>query len=166
MRIASTIHDSIVDGPGLRFVVFTQGCTHCCPGCHNEETQPLDGGQEVPIQEVIADMNANPLTDGLTLSGGEPMLQPEACRALAAAAHERGLNVWCYTGFLFEQLLEDPRQRALLDEVDVLIDGPFLLSRKSLTLKWRGSDNQRVLDVKKSLDQGAAVFLEGFDPEL
>jgi len=165
MRIASTIHDSIVDGPGLRFVVFTQGCTHCCPGCHNEETQPLDGGQEVPIQEVIADMNANPLTDGLTLSGGEPMLQPEACRALAAAAHERGLNVWCYTGFLFEQLLEDPRQRALLDEVDVLIDGPFLLSRKSLTLKWRGSDNQRVLDVKKSLDQGAAVFLEGFDPE-
>jgi len=165
MRIASTIHDSIVDGPGLRFVVFTQGCTHCCPGCHNEETQPLDGGQEVPTQEVIADMNANPLTDGLTLSGGEPMLQPEACRALAAAAHERGLNVWCYTGFLFEQLLEDPGQRALLDEVDVLIDGPFLLSRKSLTLKWRGSDNQRVLDVKKSLDQGAAVFLEGFDPE-
>lgn len=162
MRIANTIHDSIVDGPGLRYVVFTQGCSHSCPGCHNAETQPLDGGQEVSVQGIISDMLTNPLTDGLTLSGGEPMLQPEACLELAKTAHKNGLNVWCYTGFVFEQLLEDPGKRALLEEVDVLIDGPFLLSQRSLTLKWRGSENQRVLDVKKSLAQGQAVALEGF----
>lgn len=160
MRISNTIHDSIVDGPGLRYVVFTQGCRHNCKGCHNPGTHDPMGGKELSLQEVISDMRSNPLTDGLTLSGGEPFLQVEACAALARAAHENGLNVWCYSGYTFEQLLRQKEMRPLLDQVDVLVEGPFMLEQKSLTLKWRGSSNQRMLDLKSSLSLGRAVTLE------
>ena len=108
-------------------------------------------------------MLSNPLCDGLTLSGGEPFFQPRECAELARLTHEKGLSVWCYSGYTFEQLLktDDEDKRALLHECDVLVDGPFILSQRTLTLRWRGSRNQRVLDVKKSLDTGAAVWLEG-----
>lgn len=145
MRIHHTLHDSIVDGPGLRFVVFTQGCPHACPGCHNPDTHDPAGGKDVPIEDIIADMRKNPLTDGLTLTGGEPFAQPEACAKLARAAREGGLNVWCYTGWTLEQLQNMPEAQVLLREIDVLVDGPYDQTRRSLTLQWRGSENQRII---------------------
>jgi len=145
MRIHSTIQDSIVDGPGLRFVVFTQGCPHACPGCHNLETHDPVGGEDVPVENIIADMLKNPLTDGLTLTGGEPFRQPKDCAKLARAAHAAGLNVWCYTGWRLEDLQNMPAAQVLLQEIDVLIDGPYEEARRSLTLQWRGSENQRII---------------------
>jgi anaerobic ribonucleoside-triphosphate reductase activating protein len=162
MRIANYIQDSIVDGPGLRFTLFTQGCPHHCAGCHNPETHDPQGGKEVPVADIIQAMLGNPLTDGLTLSGGEPFAQPEDCLEIARAAREHGLNVWAWSGWTFEQLLADPRPavRELLGLLDGLVDGPFVLAQRSLSLKWRGSTNQRVLDVPKSLAAGTAVERE------
>ena len=105
MRIANVVSDSIVDGPGLRFAVFTQGCPHHCPGCHNPETHDPAGGREATVAELAEQMLSNPLTDGLTLSGGEPFDQAGECAALAARAREKGLNVWAYTGYRYETLL-------------------------------------------------------------
>ena len=149
MRIHNTIHDSIVDGPGLRFVVFTQGCPHRCPGCHNPDTHDPMGGKEVPVDEIIADFLKNPLTDGLTLSGGEPFLQAEDCAKIARAAHQAGRNVWCYSGWTLEELKQMPEAGVLLQEIDVLVDGPYDESQRSLSLKWHGSKNQRVLNLNE-----------------
>jgi len=153
------IQDSIVDGPGLRFVVFAQGCRLRCEGCHNPGTWDLQGGDEVSADEIIAQMLSNPLTDGLTLSGGEPFLQSDDCVRIAAAARERGLNVWTFTGYTFEELLPVAEYRPLLELTDVLVDGPFVAGERSFDLKWRGSRNQRVVDVPKSIEAGAAVEL-------
>ncbi|MCL2569247.1 MAG: anaerobic ribonucleoside-triphosphate reductase activating protein [Oscillospiraceae bacterium] len=147
MRIHHTMHDSIVDGPGLRYVVFTQGCPHRCPGCHNPATHDTDGGREMPVEDIIRDMLRNPLTDGLTLTGGEPFLQAEDCAKIARAAHEAGLNVWCYSGYTLEQLREIPEAEVLLKEIDVLVDGPYLEAQRSLSLQWRGSENQRIIEL-------------------
>ncbi|MCL2367844.1 MAG: anaerobic ribonucleoside-triphosphate reductase activating protein [Oscillospiraceae bacterium] len=147
MRIHRTIHDSIVDGPGLRFVVFTQGCPHHCPGCHNPETHDPTGGRDVPVEEIITDMLRNPLTDGLTLTGGEPFLQAEDCAKIARAARAVGLNVWCYSGWTLEELKERPEAKVLLREIDVLVDGPYIEAQRSLRLQWRGSENQRVIEL-------------------
>jgi len=148
MRIHQTLHDSIVDGPGLRYVVFTQGCPHGCPGCHNPDTHDPASGKEVAVEAVIQDMLQNPLTDGLTLTGGEPFLQPEDCAAIARAARAAGLNVWCYSGWTLEQLREMPEAERLLREIDVLVDGPYRQEQRSLTLNWRGSENQRIIEIK------------------
>jgi anaerobic ribonucleoside-triphosphate reductase activating protein len=161
MRIAGLVQDSYVDGPGVRFAVFVQGCDRRCEGCHNEATWDLGGGSEMSEGEIIARMRSNPLTDGLTLSGGEPFLQAAACATVAAAAHDRGLNVWVFTGFTFEELLSrawgDPAVGELLRLADVLVDGPFELATRTLSLKWRGSQNQRILDAPRSLADGKAV---------
>ena len=163
VRIAGLIQDSIVDGPGLRFVLFVQGCKMHCDGCHNPETWDVDGGSEVPVDEIITQMLGNPLTDGLTLSGGEPFLQVSDCVGIADAARKNGLNVWIYTGFTFEELLtraqSEPAVRELMELADILVDGSFSLAERSLSLKWRGSRNQRVLDVRKSLEVGEAIEL-------
>ena len=160
IRIAGTVNDSIVDGPGLRFAVFTQGCSHRCPGCHNPETHDPNGGHEEDTDNLIARMKKNPLLSGLTLSGGDPLEQSEPCAVLARAAHENGLNVWAYTGYVWEDLLKeaDPARMALLREVDVLVDGPFILSKRSLELDFCGSSNQRLIDVPASLREGHAVL--------
>ena len=148
IRIAGTVDDSIVDGPGIRYTVFVQGCSHHCPGCHNPHTHDFAGGRVVDTEEIVAQMRGNPLLDGLTLSGGEPFEQPDACAELARQAHALGLNVWCYTGYKYEQLLAgDASRQALLSELDVLVDGPFLLAERSLDLLYRGSRNQRLIDV-------------------
>ena len=105
MRIANTVSDSIVDGPGLRFTVFTQGCPHRCPGCHNPDTHDPAGGREAAVEELAEKLLSNPLTDGLTLSGGEPFCQAAECARLAAIAREKGLNVWVYTGYTYERLV-------------------------------------------------------------
>lgn len=154
MRIAGIVNDSIVDGPGLRLAIFAQGCPHHCPGCHNPESHDFAGGSDMDTEKIIARMDTNPLLDGITLTGGEPFEQPEACRILADAAHARGLNVWAYSGYTFEQLCAVPEKRRLLEACDVLVDGPFLLEERSLDLRFRGSKNQRVLKVAELLAGG------------
>lgn len=158
MQIAGMVQDSIVDGPGLRFTLFTQGCPHHCPGCHNPGTHDPAAGETRSPAEIIEEMLKNPLTDGLTLSGGEPFLQPAACAQVARAARGAGLNVWAYSGWTFEALLAMPEAGELLSLLDVLVDGPFLEAQRSLDLPWRGSKNQRIIDVQKSLAAGAAVL--------
>lgn len=160
IRIAGTVDDSIVDGPGIRYTVFTQGCPHHCPGCHNPKTHAQDGGYTVDTEKIVAQLRANPLLDGLTLSGGEPFEQPAACTELARHAHVLGLNVWCYTGYTCEVLLtaKKPAWEALLQQVDVLVDGPFLLGERSLELQYRGSKNQRLLDMPRTLETGVPVL--------
>lgn len=160
IRIAGTVNDSIVDGPGLRFSIFTQGCPHHCPGCHNPETHDPNGGHDAQTEEIIEKMGKNPLLSGITLSGGDPMVQPIPCLELARAAHEKQLNVWLYTGYTWEQLWNfgNEDQIALLKETDVLVDGPFILAQRSLELDYRGSRNQRLIDVKKSLENDQVVL--------
>ena len=160
MKIYGLVQDSIVDGPGFRFSCFVQGCPHHCLGCHNPDSHDFDAGKEMTVDEVVRAMLSNPITDGLTLSGGEPFAQAEECLAVARAAHEHGLNVWCYSGWTFDHLLTEgtDAQRTLLRELDVLVDGPFVQSERSLALSWRGSRNQRVIDVQASLAAGKIVL--------
>ena len=153
--------DSIVDGPGIRTTFFAQGCPHHCPGCHNPETWPFAGGTAMDTEDMVAIVKNNPLCRGVTFSGGEPFAQAEGFLELARALKGEGYEVASYTGFTFEQLLSGtPEQKALLEEIDVLIDGPFLLAEKSLEISFRGSRNQRILDVKQSLTQGRAVNIQ------
>lgn len=156
-RIADIVQESIVDGPGLRLTVFFQGCPHHCPGCHNPGTHDPQGGRDMAISQIAAMMDANPLLDGVTLSVGEPFEQANAFTWIAAEAHKRGLNVWAYTGWTWEQIMEDGHKRRLLPWIDVLVDGPFIQKRRTLELPFRGSDNQRIIDVQSSLTAGRIV---------
>lgn len=153
MRIYGLVQDSIVDGVGLRFVCFVQGCPHHCAGCHNPDSHDPNGGTEMTVEDVIEQMLSNPLTDGLTLSGGEPFEQAEDCLTIARAAHEHGLNVWCYTGWTYEHLLKHGTgdQIALLAEIDVLVDGRYIQEKRSLSLEWRGSSNQRIIKMQRRM---------------
>ena len=163
LRLSAPVQfDSIVDGEGLRAVVWTQGCPHGCPGCHNPQTHPFDGGTSVASEILLKQLKAHFYLDGVTFSGGEPMAQAAACGDLAQAVHQLGMNVWCYTGYTWEALMEaqDPDQRTFLEQIDVLIDGPFLLAQKSLNLRFRGSANQRLIDVKASLKAQRVVLAE------
>ena len=160
ISLSGVTGDSIVDGPGLRLTIFTQGCLHHCPGCHNPQTHDPEGGSWADTEDILAAAAENPLLDGITLSGGDPFLQPVPCLALAEGAHKIGLNVWTYTGYTWEALLEenDAEKLALLKETDVLVDGPFLLAERSLELRFCGSRNQRLIDVKKSLAEDKVVL--------
>ena len=164
MKIAGTVQDSIVDGPGLRFAVFAQGCPHGCAGCHNPETHDINGGEEKSVAGIIAEMKKNPLTDGLTLSGGEPFLQAADCAAIARAAKADGLNVWTYSGWTYEQLCDkargDEAVAALLELTDVLVDGRFEQSKRSLELRFRGSSNQRIIDMNATRNTGVVTISE------
>jgi anaerobic ribonucleoside-triphosphate reductase activating protein len=145
IRIAGIVNDSIVDGSGIRLAIFTQGCPHNCEGCHNPETHDFNGGTLMDTAEIIRMMEDNPLLDGITLTGGEPFCQPEACTILAEAAHKLGLNVWAYSGWTYEQIEKDPEKRMLLRHADVLIDGRYEEKLRTLALPWRGSTNQRLI---------------------
>ena len=162
ISLSGVTGDSIVDGPGLRLTIFTQGCLHHCPGCHNPQTHDPEGGSWADTEDILAAAAENPLLDGITLSGGDPFLQPVPCLALAEGAHKIGLNVWTYTGYTWEALWEEnaPEKIALLKETDVLVDGPFLLAERSLELRFCGSRNQRLIDVKKSLAEDKVVLWE------
>ena len=166
MRVAGLIHDSIVDGPGLRYVVFTQGCSLRCEGCHNPDTWDPQGGSERPVAEIVNDLLSNPLTDGLTLSGGEPFEQAADCASLAAVAREKGLDVWVFSGRTFEELLDisgaDSDIMDLLKQTDVLVDGRFILAERTLSIKWCGSKNKRVIDVQKSLITKKRELYDGY----
>lgn len=164
VRIAGVIRQSIVDGPGLRMVVFTQGCPHGCAGCHNPETHDFAGGYDCELEKLLAVLDKNPLLAGMTFSGGEPFERAEELVPLAEQVRERGKNIWCYSGYTFEELLEragrEPAVQRLLSLCDVLVDGRFEEEQKDLTLHFRGSRNQRILDMAKSLAQGEAVQAE------
>lgn len=166
IRLASLIHDSIVDGEGLRSVVFTQGCPHNCPGCHNPESIPFDGGLLLNVDDVLEDILQRDLKK-LTFSGGEPFVQARACYEIAKRLKEEGYSLWSYTGFTFESLLKhrDPYILKFLETLDILIDGRFILEEKSLAILFRGSRNQRIIDVPKSLKLKEAVVSEKYiDP--
>lgn len=167
IRLFGTASDSIVDGPDLRFSVFVQGCTHHCPGCHNPESQPFEGGTLESIEDIVAKVRANGLVHGVTLSGGEPFDQAEATAELASRLKELGYNIWTYTGYLYEDLnaraAEELAIGRLLDCTDVLVDGPFVLAKKSLGLKYRGSSNQRLVDIAKTRENGRVVLWKTFD---
>ena len=164
LRLSGIIRESIVDGPGIRFVVFTQGCPHHCPGCHNPQTWQFTGGFETTPEKILAEIIKNPLLRGVTLSGGEPFCQPEGLAELAQMIRTHGLNVITYTGYTFEELLEkgkeEPAVLSLLKQSDILIDGPFIQDLKSYDLAFTGSSNQRIIDVKRSLIKGEAVIAE------
>ena len=165
LRLSAPVQfDSIVDGEGLRAVIWTQGCPHGCPGCHNPQTHAVDGGTSVASEILLIQLKAHFYLDGVTFSGGEPMAQAAACGELAQAVHQLGMNVWCYTGYTWEALMEaqNPDQRAFLEQIDVLIDGPFLLAQKSLNLRFRGSANQRLIDVQASLKAQRVVLAEKY----
>ncbi len=151
IRIAGIEEESIVDGPGIRLVVFTQGCKHHCEGCHNPESHSFHGGKLIDIDYIINMIKENPLLDGITLSGGEPFEQAYECSILATKVKELGLNVVTYSGYRFEAILANKSFRDLLFQTDILIDGKFDISQKSLLLQFRGSKNQRIIDVKKYL---------------
>ena len=163
LRIAGIVRESIVDGKGIRFTVFCQGCPHHCPGCHNPQTHPFDGGSLVKIERIAQEIGKNPLLQGVTFSGGEPFCQACAFAELAKLVHAMpgNLDVTCYSGWTYEQLLEkaetEPDVAALLGECDYLVDGPFVLAKRDLTLRFRGSSNQRFLDLKKSRAAGKAI---------
>ena len=160
LDLSGIVQDSIVDGPGIRTTVFSQGCPHHCPGCHNPETWEFGCGTEMEEETIVQIVRSNPLCRGVTFSGGEPFAQAEGFARLARLLKDRGYEVASYSGYTFEQLLNGtPDQRELLASIDVLIDGPFLIAERSLELTFRGSRNQRILDVPKSLAAGCAVCI-------
>jgi len=158
LDLSGIVSDSIVDGPGIRTTIFSQGCPHHCPGCHNPETWDFGCGTEIPVEAVVDIVRGNPLCRGVTFSGGEPFAQAAGFARLAKLLKGKGYEVASYTGYTFEQLLiGSEAQKELLSSIDILIDGPFLLAQRSLEIAFRGSKNQRILDVKKSLAAGSAV---------
>lgn len=165
IRLASDIQTgSIVDGIGLRAVIWTQGCPHNCYMCHNPETHSFDGGFISDTEEIKKQISLLQAEEGITFSGGDPVMQAEACADIASFAKDQGLNIWCYTGFKFEELLEMSEKniniKNFLNTIDVLIDGKFIYEQKSLNLKFRGSRNQRIIDVIESLKQKKTILLD------
>ncbi|MBP5427573.1 MAG: anaerobic ribonucleoside-triphosphate reductase activating protein [Clostridiales bacterium] len=151
IRIAGIVDESIVDGPGIRFVVFTQGCSHNCKGCHNPKTHSYKGGTLVRVGDIIERMKKNPLLDGLTISGGEPFDQANVVSILAHCAKKMGYNVWTYTGYLYEDLVKRAKTdlgcKTLLENIDVLVDGEFDQTKMDANLKFKGSTNQREIQI-------------------
>lgn len=158
LKLAGIVADSIVDGPGIRVAIFAQGCPHHCEGCHNPETWAFEGGTEISEEHLVDIVRSNPLAKGVTFSGGEPFAQAEGFAVLAKQLKALGYEVASYSGYTFEELQNGTdAQKELLQQLDVLIDGRFELQSRSLELVFRGSRNQRILDVPASLQAGSAV---------
>lgn len=162
LKLSGVVEESITDGRGIRYTVFTQGCPHHCKGCHNPQTWPFEGGEEKEVEEIYRDFIKNPLLKGITFSGGEPFCQPAPLCELARLVHQGGKDVTVYSGFTYEQLLgmRNDAVKALLDETDVLVDGLFIEEQKNLELYFRGSENQRLIDMKKTRASGTVTLLE------
>ena len=152
------IEESFVDGDGIRFAVFVQGCPHRCKGCHNPTTHDFNGGKIMETENIINKFSNSPLINGITLTGGEPLSQIEAVTELAKAAQNRHLSVWCYTGYVYEDLLNDDEIKKFLDYVDVLVDGPFIENQRDLTMQFCGSKNQRIINIPESRTQKKVVI--------
>lgn len=166
IRLFGVATDSIVDGPGLRYSVYVQGCSHHCPECHNPESWAFDGGTVTTIDALIEDIQANKLIHDVTLSGGDPFDQPGPVAKLASRLKDLGYGLWSYSGYTYEQLqakaAENEDIARILSLVDVLVDGPFKKDLKSLDLKWKGSANQRVIDMKKTREADQIVLFKEF----
>jgi len=159
LRVFGIVSDSIVDGPGLRLSVFTQGCPHGCPGCHNPESHDPSGGRDAAVADIVLEAKKNPLLSGVTLTGGEPMQQAAACAALVRLL-PRHLNVWVFSGYTYEEILQsgDADRLSLLNAADVLVDGRFVLAKRSLSLPFRGSANQRLIDLNETRKTGRVTL--------
>ncbi|MGN0704173.1 MAG: anaerobic ribonucleoside-triphosphate reductase activating protein [Lentihominibacter sp.] len=164
LRIAGIVRESIVDGPGIRFTVFCQGCPHGCPGCHNPETHDFNGGSECSTARLMEEIDKDPLLAGVTFSGGEPLCQPEAFAYMAEQIKDRGLSLTVFSGYTYEQIShmceENDAVRELMELTDILIDGPFIKEERDLTLQFRGSRNQRVIDMNETRKTGSLVLWE------
>ena len=157
LRLFGCVNDSIVDGPGLRYSIFVQGCYHKFLGGHNPESHDVNGGYLKDIEEILKEIDENPLLDGVTLSGGEPMLQVEALIELSKEIKKRNLNIVLYSGYTYEQIINDVNKKRLLELCDMLVDGKFELEKRSLSLLYRGSSNQRLINVQESLKQNRII---------
>ncbi len=161
LRISGYEKESIVDGPGIRFVIFTQGCPHHCDGCHNPETWDFTGGREVEEDEILELVRSSRLIKGVTFSGGEPFAQAGPLASLGRRIKEMGLDIVTYTGYTFEEILEKSRQdrniRDLLEVSDLIVDGRYIREERDLSLAFRGSRNQRVIKVAESLNAGEVI---------
>ena len=161
--------DSIVDGEGIRTVIWTQGCPHNCYGCHNPSTHDFNDGELIDINYIKQEIDSLEGQDGITFSGGDPMCQPEACAEIAMYAKKKNLNIWCYTGYTFEQLMIMSKKKKnilkFLEQIDILVDGKFIIEEKSLDIAFRGSKNQRIIDVKKSLKTNQVCTIKKYNFE-
>jgi len=164
IRLSGVINESIVDGPGFRYVIFTQGCKKRCFMCHNAETQPLDAGYEEDLENIVEDFKKNPLLQGITISGGEPFLQPEAVLYLIKKAKETNLDVIVYSGYYIEELkrFNNKYVDEILITADYLIDGPFEYMKKDLNLLFRGSNNQRIIDLNITRENNELHIIDEF----
>lgn len=165
IRVAGIVKNSITDGPGFRYTIFTQGCPHNCFGCHNPDSHSFTDGEDYSLEQILAEVLEDELLDGVTFSGGEPFMQAEELAILAARIKQNSrLNIFCYTGYTWEELMDQAKTRAgwcdLIDQIDIMIDGRFEQALKSYNLRFRGSSNQRAIDVKKSLAAGQPVEIQ------
>lgn len=157
IRVLDILEDTMVDGPGFRTSIYCAGCRHQCPGCHNPQSWAFDGGREMTTEQIMKIIEADPYAN-VTFSGGDPMYQASGFAELAREIHKRtNKDIWCYTGFTFESLI-NPEQRELLELLDVLVDGPFIEKLRDTDLLFRGSSNQRLIDVQTSLYKGKVVL--------
>ena len=164
IRLSGIAYESLVNGPGMRRVFFAQGCKHNCEGCFNPETHDFSGGEEKNIDDLIKDVLKNKMIKGITFSGGDPLEQADKFSYMAKAFKKSGLNIWCYTGYTFEILLEKMKNedsiRELIENIDVLVDGKFEINNKKDSLRFKGSTNQRLINVKESLDKNKIITIE------
>ena len=158
IKVAGIVEESFTDGEGIRCAIFTQGCAHNCFKCQNPETHDFNSGSELDIEKLMSDIKSNLLLDGVTFSGGDPMYQASECKKLAKRIKEEtDLNIWCYTGFKYEETLENREMREFLNYIDILVDGEYEDDKRSLGCRFRGSTNQRFIDVQNSLKTGAII---------
>lgn len=160
VNLAGVKKDSVVDGPGIRYVIFAQGCKHNCRGCHNPSTHSFNINNEMDVDDLIEEIKSLKYIDGVTFSGGDPFYQPKEFAYIAKRLKENNIHIISYSGFTFESLYKNKETKELLENIDVLIDGPFIDNKKSLKLAFRGSENQRVVSVKESIKNRRAVTLD------
>lgn len=160
IKLHGIVTESIVEGPGIRYVIFTQGCFHGCEGCHNQSSHDINAGFYKSFDSILSEINSNPLVTGVTFSGGEPMLQAETLSLLCDELKKLGKHLMVYSGFTFEQIKEDSVMLDFLSKCDILVDGKFELSKKNLLLTFRGSENQRIIDIQPSLKEDKLVEIE------
>jgi anaerobic ribonucleoside-triphosphate reductase activating protein len=160
IRLSGIIRESIVDGPGLRYTIFAQGCIHHCEGCHNPATHPFEGGFEASPEAILRDIKKNPLIHGVTFSGGEPFCQAEGFLELAKLLKEAGYNLMTYTGYTYEEMIQTGSEtmKELFFLSDYVVDGRFVLAERDLNLKFRGSSNQRIIDTTATKKEGKVIL--------
>lgn len=164
IRLSGIAYESLVNGPGIRRVLFSQGCLHNCKGCFNQDTHSFEGGELLDMDKILDDIRENPILKGITFSGGDPLEQADKFAYIASGIKKIGLNIWCYTGYTFEYILQHQYEREgwhdLLQHIDVLVDGEFEEEKKDEHIRFRGSSNQRIIDVQESLKSGSIIVLD------